>query len=110
VDVDLIGWVGVGLGGNYGCRCGILYVPMLGVVYYVGLVGLISSSSYPYPCSSELTEFTSPYSLNAQRGWHTSDGTPQMAHLRWHTSDGTPQMAHLRWHTSDGTPQMAHLR
>jgi len=28
-----------------------------------------------------LTEFTSPYSLNTLRGWHTSDGTPQMAHL-----------------------------
>jgi len=40
--VDLIGWVGVGLGGTYGCRCGILYVPMLGVVYlYAGLVSLI---------------------------------------------------------------------
>jgi len=25
VDVDLIGWVGVGLGGTYGRRCGILY-------------------------------------------------------------------------------------
>ena len=31
-----------------------------------------------------LTEFTSQYSLNAQRGWHTSDGAPQMAHLRIH--------------------------
>jgi len=30
VDVDLIGWVGVGLGGNYVFRCGILYAPMLG--------------------------------------------------------------------------------
>jgi len=30
VDVDLIGWVGVGLGGTYGCRCGILYAPVLG--------------------------------------------------------------------------------
>jgi len=29
--VDLSGWVGVGLGGNCDCRCGILYVPMLGV-------------------------------------------------------------------------------
>jgi len=44
VDVDLIGWVGVGLGGNYGCRCGILYAPMLGVVVYAGLVILTSSS------------------------------------------------------------------
>ena len=32
MDVDLIGWVGVGVGGTYGCRCGILYAPMLGVV------------------------------------------------------------------------------
>jgi len=36
VDVDLIGWVGVGLGGTYGYRCGILYVPMLEVVVYAG--------------------------------------------------------------------------
>jgi len=27
VGVDLIGWVGVGLGGTYGCRCGVLYAP-----------------------------------------------------------------------------------
>jgi len=40
VDVDIIGWVGVGLGGTYGCRCGILYAHMLGVVFYVGLVSL----------------------------------------------------------------------
>ena len=53
MDVDLIGWVGVGLGGTYGCRCGILYVRMLGEVFYAGLVGL-TSSSYPSPCSSEL--------------------------------------------------------
>ena len=31
VDVDLIGWVGVGLGGTCGCRCGILYAHMLQV-------------------------------------------------------------------------------
>ena len=31
MDVDRIGWVGVGLGGTYGCRCGILYAPMLRV-------------------------------------------------------------------------------
>jgi len=53
VDVDLIGWIGVGLGGTYGCRCGILYAHMLGVVFYVGLVSL-TSSSYPSPYSSEL--------------------------------------------------------
>ena len=28
--MDLSGWVGVGLGGNCDCRCGILYGPMLG--------------------------------------------------------------------------------
>ena len=28
--MDLSGWVGVGLGGNCDCRCGILYAPMLG--------------------------------------------------------------------------------
>ena len=27
--MDLSGWVGVGLGGNGDCRCGILYAPML---------------------------------------------------------------------------------
>ena len=32
MDVDLFGWVDVGLGGTYGCRCRILYVPMLGAV------------------------------------------------------------------------------
>jgi len=32
VNVDLIGWVGVGLGGTCSCRCGILYAPILGVV------------------------------------------------------------------------------
>ena len=55
VDVDLIGWVGVGLGGTYGCRCGTLYAPMLGVVFYVGFVGL-TSSSYPSPCSPYSSE------------------------------------------------------
>ena len=31
VDVNLIGWVGVGLGETYGCRCGIgiLYIILL---------------------------------------------------------------------------------
>jgi len=28
--VDPVGWVGVVLGGNCDCRCGILYAPMLG--------------------------------------------------------------------------------
>jgi len=38
VDVDLIGWVGVTLGGTYDCSCGIVYVPMVGVVFYAALV------------------------------------------------------------------------
>jgi len=50
VDVDLIGCVGVGLGGIYVCRCGILYAPMLGVVFYAELVSM-TSSSYPSSCS-----------------------------------------------------------
>jgi len=53
--LDLIGWVGVGLGGTYGCRCCILYAPMLGVVFYAGLVSL-TSSSYPSPCSPYSSE------------------------------------------------------
>ena len=36
MDVDLIGLVGVGLGGTYGCKCGTLYAAMLGVVVYAG--------------------------------------------------------------------------
>jgi len=55
VDVDLIGWVGVELGGTYGCRCGILYTPMLGVEFYAGLVNL-TSFSYPSPCSPYSSE------------------------------------------------------
>jgi len=55
VDVDLIGWVGVGLGETYGCRYGILYAPMLGVLFYAGLVNL-TSSSYPSPCSPYSSE------------------------------------------------------
>jgi len=45
----------VGLGGTYGCRCGILYASMLGVVFYAGLVGL-TCSSYPSPCSPYSSE------------------------------------------------------
>ena len=54
MNVDLIGWGGVGLGGTYGCRCGILYAPMLGVVFYAGLVSL--TSSYPSRCSPYSSE------------------------------------------------------
>ena len=46
VDVDLIDWVGVGLGGTYGCRCGILYVPILGVVFY----GRCRPKHVVFPC------------------------------------------------------------
>jgi len=55
VDVDLIGWVGVWLGGTYGCRCGVLCAPMLGVVVCAGLVCL-TSSSYSSPCSPYSSE------------------------------------------------------
>ena len=39
------GWVGVGFGGNFDCRCGILYAPMLGGRGggFAGLVSLTSS-------------------------------------------------------------------
>jgi len=30
LGVDPFGWLGVGLGGNCDCRCGILYAPMSG--------------------------------------------------------------------------------
>ena len=45
--MDLSGWVGVGLGGNCDCRCGILYAPMLagGGVVFAGLVSLTSPYS-----------------------------------------------------------------
>ena len=55
MDVDLIGWVGVELGETYGCKCGILYAPMLVVVFYAGLVSL-TSSSHPSPCSPYSSE------------------------------------------------------
>ena len=46
--MDLSGWVGVGLGGNCDCRCGILYARMLGRgVVYAGLVSLISGRYRP---------------------------------------------------------------
>ena len=44
MDGDLIDLVDVGLGGTYGCRRGILYAPVLGVVFYAGLVSLTSFS------------------------------------------------------------------
>ena len=34
VDVDLIGWVDVGLGGTYGCTCGILYASIFRHIIY----------------------------------------------------------------------------
>jgi len=51
--VDLSGRVGVGLGGNCDCRCGILYAPMLGG----GFAGLVSLTSSPCPSPY------APYSL-----------------------------------------------
>ena len=58
--MDLSGWVGVGLGGNCDCRCGILLAPMLegGGVVFAGLVSLTS------PYSSEL--------LFSAEGWSAS--------------------------------------
>ena len=42
--MDLSGWVGVGLGGNCDCRCGILYAPTLRAGWwFAGLVSLTSS-------------------------------------------------------------------
>ena len=38
--MDPFGYLDVGLGGNCDCRCGILYAPVLGVVF----VGLVSFS------------------------------------------------------------------
>jgi len=55
--VDLTGWVGVGLGGNCDCRCGILYAPMLGWVVS------LTSSSYPSPYSSELFVYTQQHTM-----------------------------------------------
>ena len=49
--MDLSGWVGVGLGGNCDCRCGILYASMLGGDF----AGLFILTSSPY--SSELFVF-----------------------------------------------------
>jgi len=40
-------WFGrCGFRRTYGCRCGILYAPMLGVVVYADLISL-TSCSYP---------------------------------------------------------------
>jgi len=48
-------WLGrCGIRRNYGCRCGILYAPMLEVVFYAGLVSL--TSSFPSPCSPYSSE------------------------------------------------------
>ena len=54
MDVDLIGRVVVGLGGTYGCRCGIFYAHILEVLFYVVLVSL--TSSYPSSCSPYSSE------------------------------------------------------
>ena len=62
MDVDLIGWVGVGLRGTYACRCGILYASMLGVVFCAGLVSL-TSSSFASPCSPYSSELNSPHHI-----------------------------------------------
>ena len=56
--MDLSGWVGIGLGGNCDCICGILYASVLG---RVGGRGLWDSHIFIVVF---LTEFTSPYSSN----------------------------------------------
>jgi len=55
--VDFSCWVGVGLGGNCDCKCGILYAPMLGW----GVAGLVSLTSSPY--SSQLFVLGGGFSL-----------------------------------------------
>ena len=44
--MDLVGWVGVGLGGNRDCWCGILMLLYWG--WGVVLAGLVSLISSPY--------------------------------------------------------------
>ena len=73
--MGLIGWVGVGIGGTYGCRCGILYAPVSGVVFYSGLVSL--TSSYPSPCSSELIVIGGVFLVVCLQGFATDKN---MAH------------------------------
>ena len=41
--MDLYGWVGVGLGGNCDCRCGIFMLLCWGRVVFAGLISLTSS-------------------------------------------------------------------
>ena len=68
VGVDLIDWVGVGLGGTYGCRCFALYGHMLGVAFYAGLVNL-TSPSYPSPCSTYSSELIGGFFLFCLQGF-----------------------------------------
>jgi len=42
--VNLSGWVGVGLGGNCNCMCGVLMLLCWGGVVFAGLVSLIHTS------------------------------------------------------------------
>jgi len=66
--VDLSGWVGVGLGGNCDCRCGILYGPVFeGGGGVAGLFSLTSS-----PCSSEI-------SVLGRGGWSHTTGMAQLS-------------------------------
>jgi len=77
--VDLSGWVGVGLGGNCDCRCGILYARMLGRgVVYAGLVSL-TSSAYPSPYSLFFGAFCSQQGVDLPPGFDPTDIPPNLA-------------------------------
>ena len=95
VDVDLIGWIGVGLGGTYGCRCGVLYAPMLGVVFYEGLISL-TSSSYPSLCS--------PYSSELIGGEFFWSASRVLLFVRVVFCLNSPQHI-VQTHNGAGTPQ-----
>jgi len=79
--VDPAGQLGVGLGGNCDCRCGVLYAPTLGGGRFAGLGGLhllLNLRNFSFPagggggvisgpgllCVLFLTEFTSPYRMS----------------------------------------------
>jgi len=64
--VDLSIWVGVGLGGNCDCSCGILYAPMSG-----------KNIRKPLPCKYYL-----PTTLDTYKQRHTPQRFTHML-LRW---------------------------
>jgi len=69
VDVDLIGWVGVGLGGTYGCRCGILYTPII----------------WKLPqCDLQYRHKRRPNGMPKTQSWDMRSGSELSAILNWH--------------------------